>query len=149
MHPLFLSHIVPNAFFTHSSHDFLGQPFFLFPVISSSITSRIWELMSQRMTWPYHLRWLWIIIPSLFTTTPTLFRRTSVDTFINRSHRMYHPDHATLHPTQPHLIRNSKFPRFTTVQQNWSNTAINPRLMIETKFRDNSLIMIRLLKLFK
>ena len=62
---------------------------------------------------------------------------------------MYHPDHATLHPTQPHLIRNSKFPRFTTVQQNWSNTAINPRLMIETKFRDNSLIMIRLLKLFK
>ena len=34
-----------RSLFTHSSHKFLGRPFFLFPVISSSITSCIWELM--------------------------------------------------------------------------------------------------------
>ena len=42
---------------------------------------------------------------------------------INQSHPTYHPD-TMLHPTQPHLICNSKFPRFTTVQQNWSNTTL-------------------------
>ena len=37
-----------------------------------------------------------------------------------------HIDHTMLHPMQPRLICNSKFPRFTTVQQNWSNrTHIN------------------------
>ena len=61
-------------------HDFLGRPFFFFPIISTSITSRIWEFVSPRMTWPYHRRRLWIIISSIFTTTPTLSRRTSVDT---------------------------------------------------------------------
>ena len=40
---------------------------------------------------------------------------------INKPHPTHHPDHTTLHPTQPRLIGNSKFPRFTTVQQNWSN----------------------------
>ena len=35
---------------------------------------------------------------------------------INQPHSTHHPDHTTLHPTQPHFIRNSKFPRFTTVQ---------------------------------
>ena len=35
---------------------------------------------------------------------------------------MLHIDHTMLHPMQPHLICNSKFPCFTTVQQNWSNT---------------------------
>ena len=35
-----------------------------------------------------------------------------------------HPDHTTLHPIQHCLIDNSKFPRFTTVQQNWSNTTL-------------------------
>ena len=39
-----------KSFFMHSTHDFLGRPFFLFAVISTSITSRIWELMSPRMT---------------------------------------------------------------------------------------------------
>ena len=34
------------------------------------------------------------------------------------------PDHMMLHSTQPRLIPNSKFPRFTTVQQNWSNTIL-------------------------
>ena len=42
------------SFFMHSSHDFLSQLFFLFPVFSTSITSRIWELISPHMTWPYH-----------------------------------------------------------------------------------------------
>ena len=68
-----------KSFFTHSFHDFLGRPFFLFPMISSSITSYIWELMFPRMTWPYHRRRFWIIISSIFTT-PTLSWRTSVDT---------------------------------------------------------------------
>ena len=45
---------------------------------------------------------------------------------IDQSKPTHHPDHTTLHPTQPCLIRNSKFPRFTTVQQNWSYaTSIN------------------------
>ena len=43
---------------------------------------------------------------------------------INQSHPTHHPDHTTLHPTQLRLIRNNKFPRFTTVQQNWSNTTL-------------------------
>ena len=42
---------------------------------------------------------------------------------INQSHPT-HPDHTTLHPTQPRLICNIKFLRFTTVQQNWSNTTL-------------------------
>ena len=63
----------------HCSHDFLSRLFFRFPVISSSITSSILELMSPLMTWPCHCRRLWIIISSIFTTTPTLSRKTSVD----------------------------------------------------------------------
>ena len=43
---------------------------------------------------------------------------------INQSDPTHHPDHTTLHPTQPRLICNSKFPRFTTVQQNLSKTAL-------------------------
>ena len=39
-----------KSFFMHSYHDFLGRCFFLFPVISTSITLCIWELMSPRMT---------------------------------------------------------------------------------------------------
>ena len=48
------------SFFTHSCYNFLGRRFFFFSVISSSITSRIWKLMSPRMTWPYHRRRFWI-----------------------------------------------------------------------------------------
>ena len=69
-----------TSFFTPSSHDFFGEPFFFFPIISRSITSRIWELMSWWMTWPYHRRWLWIIISSIFTTTPILLQGTLVYT---------------------------------------------------------------------
>ena len=43
---------------------------------------------------------------------------------INHSHPTHHPDHMMLHPMQPPLIRNSKFPRFTTLQQNCSNTTL-------------------------
>ena len=43
---------------------------------------------------------------------------------INQPHSTHHPDHMMLHPTQPHFIHNSKFPRFTTVQHNWSNTTL-------------------------
>ena len=69
-----------KSFFRHSSNDFLGQPSFLFPLISTSITSCIWELMSPCMTCPYHCRWLQIITSLIFTITPTLSWRTSVDT---------------------------------------------------------------------
>ena len=86
---------------------------FLYPVISSSITSRIWELMSRRMTWPYHRRRFCIIVSLIFTTTPT-----------HLSHPIHHPDHTTLQPSKARLIRNSKFPRFKTVQQHWSNTTL-------------------------
>lgn len=68
----------------------------------------IWELMFPRMTLSYHLRQLWII-SSIFTTTPTLSRGTSVNT-LSTSHPTDHSDHTTLHLTKPHLICNSKFP---------------------------------------
>ena len=46
MHPhdLTLKPYHSKYFCTHSSQDFLGWPFFLFPVISTSITSHTWEL---------------------------------------------------------------------------------------------------------
>ena len=44
---------------------------------------------------------------------------------INQSHPTYHPDHTTLYPTQSRVIRNNKFPCFTTVQQNWSKHNTN------------------------
>ena len=53
---------------------------FIFPVISTSVISHIWELMSSRMTWPYHRRWFWTIISSIITTISTLLQRTSVGT---------------------------------------------------------------------
>ena len=43
---------------------------------------------------------------------------------IDQSHPTHHPDHTTIHPTQPRLIRISKFPRFTIVQQNRPNTTM-------------------------
>ena len=51
---------------------------------------------------------------------------------INQSHPTHHPDHTTFHPMQPRFIRDSKFPDFTTVQQNWSNkTLINLPLLLQ------------------
>ena len=70
-----------RSFFTHSSYDFLGQTFFLFPVISSSITLRIWELMSRQIIMTDYRRRLCIIISTIFTTTK-LPQRTSVDTLL-------------------------------------------------------------------
>ena len=70
-----------RSFFTHSSYDFLGQTFFLFPVISSSITLRIWELMSRQIIMTDDRRRLCIIISTIFTT-PELPQRTSVDTLL-------------------------------------------------------------------
>ena len=112
-----------RSFFTHSSYDFLGQPFFLFPVISSSITLRIWELMSRQIimtmspqtTLHYHIH-------DLHNTqiTPKNISRHPTD----QSHPKHHHDHTTLHPTQPCLIRNSNFPCFKTLQQNWSNATL-------------------------
>ena len=43
---------------------------------------------------------------------------------IDQSHPTHHPDHMMIHSMQPRLIRNSKFPRFTTVQPNWFNTTL-------------------------
>ena len=64
-----------------SSH-ILDQPFFLFQVISFSITLHIRELMSPCMTWPHHHRQVWIFISyyNIFTATLTLSWRTLVDT---------------------------------------------------------------------
>ena len=39
------------------------------------------ESMSPCMTWPYHRRRLWIIVSSVFITTPTLSQRTSINNF--------------------------------------------------------------------
>ena len=119
----------------HSSHDFLGRPFFFFPVISSPITSRIWELIFWRMTWPYYCRQLWNIF-SIFTTTPT---SKSISWHpISWSHPTHHLGHMTLHSMQPCLICNSKFPCFTTVRQNWSNTAMINLLPVSSKINPAS-----------
>ena len=60
---------------------------------------------------------LCISVSSNFTTTPTLSWITSVDTL--STSRIPHIIPITvLHPTQPYLICNKRFPRFTTVQQN-------------------------------
>ena len=101
----------------------LGQPFFLFLVISSSINLLIWELMSRQIimtmspqtTLHYHIHNLHNtqIIPKNISRHPT-----------DQSHPKHHHDHKTLHPTQPCLIRNSNFPCFKTVQQNWSNATL-------------------------
>ena len=56
---------------------------------------------------------------------------------ITKSHPT-HPDLTTHHPTQPCLIRNSKFPRFTTVQQSWSNTALTNLFPIASKINPAS-----------
>ena len=76
------------AFFSR----FPWSTFFLFPVILSTITSPIFELMSPRMTLSYNR--------------------------IKQSHPTYHPDHTTVHPKRSCVNCNSKFPCFTTVQQN-------------------------------
>ena len=74
MHPhdLTLKPYHSKYFCTHCSQDFLGWPFFLFPVISTSITSHTWELISACMTWPYHTAdgFKLLYSQSIFTTTP-------------------------------------------------------------------------------
>ena len=42
----------------------------------------------------------------------------------SRENPAHHHDHTMLYPMQPCLIRKSKVPRFTSVQQNWSNTTL-------------------------
>ena len=113
-----------KSFFTHSSYGFLGWPFFSFPVISTSVTSRIWEIdismhdmtIPPQMALSFHLH-------NLHNNTQSL-RKNIIWHPINKSHPTYHPDHTILHPMQPRIIRNRKFPLFTTVQQNWSNTTL-------------------------
>ena len=41
-----------------------------------------WELISQKMTWPDHQKRLWIIKSWIFTATPTLSQRMSVNTLL-------------------------------------------------------------------
>ena len=65
---MFSSHLVPDIYFR------------TLPTISYSITSSIWELVSQQMAWPCHHIQLWIIISLIFTATPILSWRTTVDT---------------------------------------------------------------------
>ena len=60
---------------------------------------------------------------NLYSNTHPITENTSRHS-INLSHPTHHPDHTRLDPTQPRLILNSKFPRFTIAQQNWSNTTL-------------------------
>ena len=94
-----------KSFFTHSSHDFLGRPFFLFRDISTSITSRIWELMSR---YAWHDTHDMIIPPqatlnyhilNIQNNTHPILKNISRHP-INQSHLKHHPDHTTLHPTK-------------------------------------------------
>lgn len=69
--PFFLSYVSSLLKPDHSKSSFLCRLFFLFPVISTSMTPHIWDLISPCMTRPKHHRWLGIIMSSIFTTTPT------------------------------------------------------------------------------
>ena len=53
-------------------------------------------------------------IPNLYNNTHPITKNISGHT-TNQSHPTHHPDPTTLHITQPRLIRNRKFPRFTAV----------------------------------
>ena len=78
----------------------------------------------------HNLTYVGVDISSVFTTTPTLSRRTAHT--LSTSITPTYPDYAMLHPTQPHLMCNSKFPRFTKLEQNWSNTTlINLPLLLQ------------------
>ena len=77
MHPLFSSYIAPN-FFMHSSHDFLGRPFSLpFP---SYFNFHTLTYLGMDVSMHDQPRRFWTIISSIFTATPILSWRTSVDT---------------------------------------------------------------------
>ena len=93
----FLKSYRSRSFFTHSSHDFLGLPFF--PNFKLHNLTHLGVDVSTDGI-PYHGRRLCIIISSIFTTTPTLSRRISV----HQSRYTRYPDHTTIHPqsTSPH-----------------------------------------------
>lgn len=85
--------------------------FFLFPVISSSITSqvfRIWCLSGwhDHTVLNYHTF-------NIHNNTHHIPKNNNWHT-IDQSHPT-HPYHTNLHPTQPRLTGNSKFLHFTTV----------------------------------
>ena len=96
-----------KPFFMHSSHDFLSRPlsfpsYFKLDVLTDKMTitpqtALIYIFDHNNNTHP---------IPKDISRHPT-----------DQSHRTHHPDHAMLLPTQPRLIRDSKFSSFTTLQQ--------------------------------
>ena len=97
---------------------FPWSTFFLFPSyfnFSSSITSRICELMSPHMTWPYTGD-SFELYPRFSQQHPSYPKNISRHP-INQSYPTHQPNHTTFHPTQPGLFCNNLFPRFTTVQQ--------------------------------
>ena len=81
------------------------------------------------------------LILDLYNNTHPIMKNISQQP-INQSHPTHHPDHITLLLMQPCLIRNSKFPHFTTVQQNWSNkTLINLPIPVASKINPASQLL--------
>ena len=85
-----------SSIFTHSCHDFPGRPFLiLLPITSSSMTSRIYELVSWRMSLLYHSNRLCSKLFSILTATPTFFSENIIWNFFNffLSHTSSQPLH--------------------------------------------------------
>lgn len=100
--------------FVCSLHNFLGQPFSLFPSISSSMTSHMSKLLPWQMTWPCHCKRLCTKMSSILIKNTNPFS----DNIIWDSIYQFYPTNwcnMLLHPMQPHSLCNSKFPSFTTV----------------------------------
>ena len=104
-----------KSFFTYSYHDFFGRPNF------HNLMYLGIDISTHDMTIPPQAALNYIL--NFRNNTHPITKNISRHP-INQSHPTRHPDHTTLHPTQPRLIRNSKFSRFTTVQQHWSNTTL-------------------------
>ena len=69
-------------------------------------------------------------ILDLHNNTQPIMRNISRHS-IKQSHPIHHPDHTTLHPMQPCLIHNNMFPRFTTLEQDWSSTTLINRTLLQ------------------
>ena len=108
--------LLVRSFFMHSSHDFLGPSLLSFPwyFMLHDLTYLGADISTDDMTIPLQMSLNYEIF-DLHDNTHPIPKNISRHP-INQPHSTHHPDHMMLHPTQPHSIHNSKFPRFTTVQ---------------------------------
>ena len=111
-----------NSIFTHSSHDFPGRPFFLLlPITSSSMTSRIYELVCWRISLSYHCSGLCSKLFSIVTAAPTFFSESIIWNFFNFF--LSHTSSQPLHKKWNFSIKDccSKCDQIRSFQRIWSH----------------------------